>query len=534
MPYPNFHSCRLHDPDKYDKWANVDREHNGKKYQVIRGKIKNSDEWEDQAYRYPKETWTEAEARAHCKEHKGIKFEPAKKEEEGESNATIARIIGRLNSSPWAIRPEKLEAIEGIIDRKLKGETVDFELVTSREKDEHSYMTVDDRGIATIRIHGTMGRRLNMIEKASGGVSTEILLADFVSALADKKIKAILLHVDSPGGMVDGIKELADSIYHARDLKPVFAIAEGEMASAAYWVGSAAQKVFAEPTSLVGSIGVVATHYDFSGYDEKTGIKRTYIYNGKFKRIASDVEPLSDEGRAYLQGIVDDYYSIFVEDVAQNRESLSSEDILSMESKIYIADKARKQKLIDGIGSYSDVYKQLKAEARIMDMQELRTEYPDLHKETMAEGLKTASREDIETTHPEIISTIKNEAVKAEQKRVMDIFTNAYGTETAEKFGKIIKPEATVQDMMAFAQDKAKADILAEMTKEAPESVGQEIEAEEEKPSAENKTFEQLVSEYMEEHGCKKGKAVSEVARIYPEKHDEYVSGLSNNKKAKK
>jgi len=394
-----------------------------------------------------------------------------------DKSSTISRIIHKLNSMPWAIRPEKLDAIQDIIDRKLKGETIEFEARTTQDDThEPTYMTIDSNGLAAIKIFGTVGRRLNIIEQASGGVSTEILLNDFKKAISDTSVKGILFHIDSPGGMVDGVKELADAIFYARDQKPIFAYAEGEIASAAYWLGSAAHKIVTEKTALVGSIGVVATHYDFSVADEKEGIKRTYIYNGRYKRIASDAEPLSDEGRDYLQGIVDDFYGIFVEDIEQHREALTKEMILDMESKLYIADKALKQGLIDGIGDYSHMYTTLKMEAGIMTKEELQAQFPDLFKEVLAEGLANASRADIEAAHTDTVATISQEATDREHTRIMGIFTEAYGKDTGDKFSAIIKPGATVADMMAFAQDRAKQEVLKDLVDAGPESVGQELE----------------------------------------------------------
>jgi len=269
----------------------------------------------------------------------------------------ISKIVNSLNSTALAIRPERLETIHRLIEAKQQGT---FE-GSGDQRPGLSYMDIKD-GIAIIHIHGTVGRRQSVLQYLFGGVSTETLLADIKQAVSDPQVKGILLHIDSPGGMVDGSKELADVIYSARSKKPIYAFAEGEMASAAYWLGSAAHKIFSEKTALIGSIGIVATHYDLSGYDEKLGVKRTYIYNGKFKRIANDAEPLSQEGRDYLQGIVDDYYKIFVEDVARNRSQLSQAGIRGMESKIFIADKAFSQGLIDGIGDYSYAYDRLSNE----------------------------------------------------------------------------------------------------------------------------------------------------------------------------
>jgi len=275
----------------------------------------------------------------------------------------------------------------------------------------------------------------------------------------------------------EGIKELADVIYMARDRKPIFVMVEGEMCSAAYWIGSSAHKIYAEKTAIIGSIGVISAHYDLSGFDAKTGIKRTYIYSGKYKAIANDAEPLSEEAYAYLKGIVDDFYGIFVEDVERNRGALSVEDVLGFESKVFIADKALSQGLIEGIGTYSQIYNQLKREAHVMNKDELKAQFPDLFKEVLAEGFSSASDEEIKRARPDLAASLKSEGAAEERSRVMGIFNEAYGKETGEKFGAIVKPGASVADMMAFAQDKAKADILAKMTKEAPESVGQETGA---------------------------------------------------------
>lgn len=80
MPYPNEHACRMLEPSEFEKdtFRRVTREHNGKKYDIIMGKLKGKDTFTEQTYRYPKNTWTVTEAKKHCQEHKGKKFEPAK------------------------------------------------------------------------------------------------------------------------------------------------------------------------------------------------------------------------------------------------------------------------------------------------------------------------------------------------------------------------------------------------------------------------------------------------------------------------
>ena len=158
-----------------------------------------------------------------------------------------------------------------------------------------------------------------MLDDFSGGTSAEILRLKIQSALDNPKVSSIFLDIDSPGGTVEGTKELSDFIFENRGKKPITAFTDGMIASAAYWIGSAADKIVATDTAIIGSIGVAMTHYDVSGKDAQKGVVRTQISAGKYKRIASDEKPLSDEGREYLQSMVDTYYSMFVEGVARNR-----------------------------------------------------------------------------------------------------------------------------------------------------------------------------------------------------------------------
>jgi len=140
-PYPNEHACRLNEPGKYDEFRRGTRKHNGKTYSVIYGKLKNKDSWEDQAYRYSKDKWTESEARSHCKDHKGILFEPAsekeiKQEEEMIINIDLNKAIeGIANlTKQMEIFNENMKNIEKSITEKFK-----------------SLMEIADKSIASIK-----------------------------------------------------------------------------------------------------------------------------------------------------------------------------------------------------------------------------------------------------------------------------------------------------------------------------------------------------------------------------------------------
>lgn len=276
------------------------------------------------------------------------------------------RLLDVLNA-PWAIVPEKLLEIREIYFTHLRGEKIDLRAIEARlgqplDNQKQGYEVAD--GVAVLPIEGVIAKRMNLFTRICGGVSTQLLECDFKAALADDRAHSILLSVDSPGGNVDGVFELARAIYEARGTKPIVALANGMMASAAYWIGSAADRVFITgETTQVGSIGVVATHTDLSKAEEMRGVKTTEITAGKYKRIASEHKPLSDEARAAIQEQVDHVYSVFVNEVARHR-STDVETVLDKmaDGRIFLGSKAIDAGLVDGVSTEADLVRQLNQE----------------------------------------------------------------------------------------------------------------------------------------------------------------------------
>jgi capsid assembly protease len=273
-------------------------------------------------------------------------------------------ILGVLNS-PWAILPEKLLEIQAIYGAHLRGEHIDIAAIEAKlgkplnNNKSLGYSIIG--GVAIVPIEGVISKRMNLFTQISGGVSTQLLQNDFAAALGDPLADSILLLVDSPGGSIDGLQQAADDIRAGRSVKPIYAFADGTMASAAYWIGSAAEKVFsASDTTAVGSIGVIAKHTDYSKAQEKDGIKVTDIYAGKYKALGSPNAPLSDEGRATIQAQVDHAYSVFVDAVAKNR-GVSTRTVVGKmaDGRVFFGKQAVEAGLVDGIASMPEVITQL-------------------------------------------------------------------------------------------------------------------------------------------------------------------------------
>ena len=273
------------------------------------------------------------------------------------------KIVDIING-PWAITPTMLQEIQRIYASHLhRAEKIDIaaiEAATGKKLDNSMNGAYVSDGVAVIPMYGVVGKRMNLFTQISGGASTELITNDYLAALNDPAIKAIVLHIDSPGGTVDGTQQMADIIAANRGAKPVIACADGMMCSAAYWIGSAADSInIADMTTDIGSIGVVAAHMDISGWEEKQGIKTTEITAGKYKRAISQYAPLSEEGRAIIQADLDQIYQLFVDTVAGNR-GCSVEDVLAnmAEGRVFLGAKAIEAGLVDSVATLADTIQQ--------------------------------------------------------------------------------------------------------------------------------------------------------------------------------
>jgi signal peptide peptidase SppA len=214
--------------------------------------------------------------------------------------------------------------------------------------------------VAVLPLHGVIAPRMNVMTDISGGTSAEAFGRTFRAAIAEPEIAAVVLDVDSPGGSVFGIEELASIIRAGRGRKPIVAVANTMMASAAYWLASQADEILASPSSQVGSIGVIGVHQDVSEAEAKLGIKTTLITAGKFKGDGNEHQPLSDSARATMQQLVDTYYAAFARDVSRGRAVPEQQVRNGMgEGRILSAKDAVQAGLADGIGTLEQAVSRL-------------------------------------------------------------------------------------------------------------------------------------------------------------------------------
>jgi protease-4 len=188
-------------------------------------------------------------------------------------------------------------------------------------------------------------------------------------AAKDRRIKAIVLRINSPGGTVSA----SDMIHHEiaafkkEHNLPVVACLMGLAASGGYYVAQAADVIVAHPTGVTGSIGVVAMKLNVKGLMEKVGVESDLVKSGQWKDFWSPFRPASPEEKQMMQCIIDDFYRRFITVVAQGRNLAQPEAKRLADGRIYTAEQARDVGLVDRLGYLDDAIDLAKARAGITE-----------------------------------------------------------------------------------------------------------------------------------------------------------------------
>jgi len=283
-------------------------------------------------------------------------------------------LVAEYLATPWALMPERLSAVTAVIARWSGDARASDEVMHSvtadrnaRDARRQSSVSNSGGGIAVLPLYGIVTQRGNMVDDVSGPgtASTQQFSNMLRAALQDETVSQILIDIDSPGGSVYGVAELADEIVSARAKKPVVAIANSLAASAAYWIGCSASEFYVTPGGEVGSIGVWQAHQDYSKAMDEAGVKTTLISAGKFKVEGNPYAPLDEEAQGFMQSRVDDYYAAFTKAVAKGRGVPISQVRDGMgQGRVLGADAALASSMVDGIATFEDVVKKMRRDAR--------------------------------------------------------------------------------------------------------------------------------------------------------------------------
>jgi len=320
-------------------------------------------------------------------------------------------VLSYLRSQHWAILEENLHLMAAIADRAPQD--VIQQHLEAIGKDAGDRLAGTQRvrvrdGVAIVPITGPMFRHANLFTAFSGATSAEMAALDFSQALEDDSVTAIILEVNSPGGEVDGISELASLIFNARGQKPIKSFVSGLGASGAFWVATAADEVIAGDTATLGSVGVVLRVLDFRERDEKRGVKELEIVssNAPNKRLdpfsADEVE--AEQARAKILERINAIEDVFTSTLADHLDMTQEQVIEDFDrGGVLVGKHAVEAGMAHRLGTLDELVSELSTSRRAR-RQSISTGVRDMEIETAAA---------LEQEYPQLVAQIREEARSA-------------------------------------------------------------------------------------------------------------------------
>lgn len=279
----------------------------------------------------------------------------------------IANLTSSVNSiessSVWLGSQQAYDTVANLGSVLASGE------IHSRYSDEdmgfadRNYEITGD-GTAVLELKGSFinASLPPFIERLFGVRGYASMQRDFEALAQDPEVKRVILDVDSGGGATSGIYDTIQALTDLRAVKSVATYSSNFMCSAAYWIGSSVDMVGTSPMCASGNIGAMLIHTEHSGSLQQHGVKATIIRSRPNKGLGTSVEPLSPEARVELESHVNFIHDKFVEQVSANRR-ISVETLESgiSDGKVFFAQDAKKNGLIDIVGSFDEFVSQFEA-----------------------------------------------------------------------------------------------------------------------------------------------------------------------------
>lgn len=221
-------------------------------------------------------------------------------------------------------------------------------------EEEVPYLFSKQGNIGVVSINGALTNKDAWYNELLGIASYNAIRDAVIYAAMDAEVEHILLMINSGGGAVNGVSDCGDLIRMVNDkVKPVTAFTDGSMCSAAYWLGVSAGEVYSTNVSTVGSIGVIATHMEYSKQLKEDGVGVTVFRGGKFKALINSVEPLTAEAKAMFQAQIDAAERVFVSYVADMRSRTYDYTYEHMaQGREFFGEQALSAGLVDGITNF--------------------------------------------------------------------------------------------------------------------------------------------------------------------------------------
>lgn len=260
----------------------------------------------------------------------------------------IAKLRAEFNAAPWAIDARSL----GMLGHAFESGDLDAIKATLSLGNTPESITKIVNGVAIIPVTGVLQDECNYMVRWGYASSYQLIERDFNQAMDNNNVKGVLFYFNSPGGSAIGCKRVADLVFESRGIKPVRSFVQGVCCSAAFYIATATDRIECTADSLVGSVGTILPHMEYSGMLKEFGIGAEVFTNtdSPKKGHGNMYEPLSDEAKKTLQQFVNSYGRPFIEDVARYRAIGAAEVVKNFgQGDALRADVAIGRQMVDAV-----------------------------------------------------------------------------------------------------------------------------------------------------------------------------------------
>jgi capsid assembly protease len=277
----------------------------------------------------------------------------------------LMRVRTALATEPWLLTPAMHAQLVAIAEAHAAGGDIaaaQHALAVGMPENKPATEYAMHGDVAVIPVEGVIGRKFSNTLHSSGVTSVDVLQRLIESASADPRVSALVLSIDSPGGLARGVPEAAAAVAAANHAKTVVAYVDGQAASAAYWIASQAYAIYTTPSASVGSIGVYSAILDMSVAYAAAGARVEVFRSGKHKGMGVPGTSLTDEQRAMIQASVDSLAADFKAAVRAGRGSVA-DDV--MQGQSFDVPTAIAAGLVDGTSTLAAAVADASRVARI-------------------------------------------------------------------------------------------------------------------------------------------------------------------------
>ena len=273
---------------------------------------------------------------------------------------SYARVAALLFDTPLAVTRERAQQLAGYLTARMRGVKPEAAITLTDAGASPIAVTMEPDGIAVVSVTGTLVPKGSNMDALSGLVGYDALRGTLDQLANDGNVRGVVVAMDSPGGSVLGVDAAGAAMAALAAAKPVYLVADHLTASAAYWIGAQASRLFVSETSLVGAIGSFMVRHDATAADAKTGDTFTFVANMGRKGDGDPHKALSEDELAAMQRIVAQSDALFFEAVARAR-GLEASALKKLNGAVLMGQQAIDAGLADQMGTVPDALAALRA-----------------------------------------------------------------------------------------------------------------------------------------------------------------------------